>query len=461
MNSKTYGELLAGKFRVLGNYVDRAMHAGSEREALFIIASKILPFIRNSKSCRRFMFQRIADRDNYYRELNKCMAVAPKQVERTFESLKLDLRDANLLSNEQIERHIVDIEKVFNNIASFRMPTYIEVVDEKIATLLHVILELNHHDIVRSYATIENQFVERVNVQKNKLERVEKPYISEITYAPSLNRLQELRNLFCSDSVEDIWIAWEFLALLEWCWNTPFSFFENKELHYDDYQSASYSNQLLQLHSVWCVVNQIKNKEIIGSMRSMFCREYFKKYLELIMDYFVDEQEEVQDQQTLIKDSGSSKSLIPYSIELKLVGLELLLDVEWFDYGGAHSCILQTYRSESGPFNCMDLLLNKEPVGTMLNIEKIGFDGMNTGKLITSKKNAIAVRFLMKLFFQKDTNDRTRKISLKSKVILCSDLSKHDQQELVQHLLKMAETPMINAAIPFNCKQNRPVVEQS
>ncbi len=88
----------------------------------------------------------------------------------------------------------------------------------------------------------------------------------------------------------------------------------------------------------------------------------------------------------------------------------------------------------------MSLLLN-EPEGTMINVEEAEVGGMNTGKLITSKKYAKAVRFLMRLFFKKDASDRTHMVSLKSRVILCSDLSKDDQEELVQHLLKLPEIP--------------------
>ena len=43
--------------------------------------------------------------------------------------------------------------------------------------------------------------------------------------ALSIKKLSELRDERNIQYTQEVWVAWDHLALVEWCWLTPFSFF--------------------------------------------------------------------------------------------------------------------------------------------------------------------------------------------------------------------------------------------
>ena len=429
MTRRLYATRLSGKLGALGYFADKFIDAKTEYDGLSIITRYIIPFIRRSKACRHFIFQCVADRDRYYNRWRDCETHAPREVESTYISLKSYLKKYDLLNNGCIQSLIAEMDEVLLQRAMYRMPPYIEVLDDKIKELLTLLLELGYLNIVEPYAVIDG-INDRFGVEgKNR-----RAFIKENTYAPSLVELKELNTIFSWDRVEDVWVAWEYFILLDWCWNTPFSFFDDKQPKYDNYNSAIDSNKLYVLHDEWCLINELKKGKKQALICSVFNRKYFQKYLELILDHLILEQAVSAVQ----GDDTYELNKTPYSIELNLQDLRLFLEVCWFDHGGSKSYYLQTFRNESGPYKCMRSLFDFP--GDMVDVRKNGYSGMNTSKIINSIYKECS-NFLMKIFFEKDKSNATYKISLKNQPILCSNLSKKEQRELVRHLSQLQEMP--------------------
>lgn len=438
MSERPYKERLKGKVQALGDYADQVMSAQSDFDVMLIIAKSIVPLIRQSKAFGRFYFQRIKDRDGYYKECNAYELNVPKEIEDTVVSLKSDIIGAALFNDADVKARIADIEAVFNNKASHGMPPYTEVVYEKIVHLLEVLLEMGREDIVKSYATVRYSSHVVINAQTGERETIKNASIQEVIFARSLSRRRELRKVFNWNNVQDVWVAWEFLVLLEWCWNTPFSFFKDKQLNYVDYQSANNSNQLLLLHNSWCLINKLKNGEKKELIASVFQRKYFVQYLELILEEIILEQETVVDRGDIIKSTAVSKDNFPYSIALKMDYSQLFLEVHWSEDGAQDTYFLHPFHEKSGPYTLLKLLLSK-PVGDIVDVRKIDVSGVNVRKLLGGAGlNAILIR----VFFNRIKGCMTYKISMKAKVINCADLSKDDCGALLEYLKGIECIPM-------------------
>ena len=396
MIKRIYAGILRENFRALGYFADELIEVKSDFDFFYIITVYIVPLIRRSPVFERFYLQSIQAKDAYLKERNELEAKAPEEVERAFLSLQLLLENAGLLSNAGIKQWFDNISQVFSQKNRYGIPSYLEVVYEKQRHLLEQIFNMRRLDIVAAFATITYDVTTIKNTDSGMPEEIKKPYIGHFTFAPSLCRLDELNNLWRLEYVQHFWIAMEYLSLVEWCWNTPFSFFADKRETYEDFDSRNESVHLLSLHEYWVEINDIKNRRNGDRVRYFFCRNRFLKYLKLILNEVILEQEINLSSLNII--SAEVDTFEPYSIELKLDDVILLLDVRWFADGEIHTYIMHSFHQASRPHDFIKSLINA-PLNEQIDIRKIS--GAEEGSVAKYFELMKVNNMLQNLFFEK------------------------------------------------------------
>jgi len=430
MSKKRYVNLLRGDYKALGYYADEVFDACSDYDFFVPIAKYIVPLIRGSQAFNSFYFQCVKAKDAHLKEKNDLEIKAPKEVEETFRSLQLDLRNKSFLGSSEVEQCLVQIQKIFDNKQRYGTPSYIQLAYEAICRLLEKILDIGETDFVRKYATLECRTVQIHIGSACEIKEVQKWYINTITFAPSLVRINEIQDAFSRNDVKDAWIAFEQLILVEWCWNTPFSFFGDKELCHDDYLSNNESMKLLVLHDYWIELNNIKEQNA-DSKAIFFSRLRFAKFLTLILNAILLEQE-TKNKLDSSDRSSEDEIIVPSRVTLRLEHIWLLLDVRWFVDGEVNTYLIHAFQHDSsGPYLLMKAFL-ASPDNAKIDIRKVcDVSGASIAKHLEGMN---LNNILGRLFIDRTKHKKTYTAAMKCKNMDCDKLSKADQLELTMHI---------------------------
>jgi hypothetical protein len=426
LNNKIYAELLGGNFKVLGYYADELCAAKSDFDFFRIIAQNIVPLIRQSPAFEFFYLQSVKEKDAYLKLRADLEVNAPQEIEQIFVSLKETLEAAGLLFNANIKQQLDDITLVFLKKNAYAIPSYLEVVRKKLAQLLEDICDIGRVDIVEKYATITYRDSVIQNAE-DRLKTVKKPYIKQFSFASTLSELDKLNDIWRVEEIQLFWVAWEYFELVEWCWNTPFSFFDDKTEDYQDYQLRNTSVQLLSIHHNWLELNKIKQGNYIQQSSYLFRREVFLKLLKLIINTITLKQAiSPIKSDALVTDREASE---PYKVELKLHYTKLLLIVQWFKDGNEHVYIVSSFQDGSGPYNFMKALLNDAHLNTPVDIRKVS---KTSGGTVAKYFKWMKINNIIgSIFFNKR---KTHTAAMIAECIYGSDLSQRDLAELKTYI---------------------------
>jgi hypothetical protein len=218
MSRRIYTEVLQGNYKALGYYADEVVDSKSDFYFFHVIAIFIAPLIRRAPAFEWFFFRCMEEKDTHFRRRAELENAAPIEVEQAYRDLKQDLKVANLLNDSAIEQKIENIDRIFVQKASYGIPSYIEVIHQEICHLLEDTLRIAGVDIVKKYATVAR--------------RNDQFYIDKFTFGRAVIELGEMDAIW-KNPCENLWVAWEYFALVEWCWTTPFSFFDDKQEDYN------------------------------------------------------------------------------------------------------------------------------------------------------------------------------------------------------------------------------------
>lgn len=433
MSAKHYRGVLNGRFRELGYFADRMAEAESDYDFFRTLAVDFVPLIRKSPAFEKFYFQCIKTRESYYQEKNELEEKAPEEVKVAFMRLRNDLKCAGFLENSEIAQKVSSIRKIFATKHHYGMPSYLDVAYQTMCHLLEDLLAMENEKllaIVKRYVTTHYLSFGVIN---HAIGKHEKLYIKDFIFASSLSRLHEMNEVFSWDKVEDFWVAWEFFVLVEWCWNTPFSFFDDKQLSHDDYQAANQSNHLLELHDSWCQISEIKKQRSKNLNAVYFQRKRFSKYLDLILHPIIREQAILN-----VKHEDSIDELdvsVPHSIEWKLADVPfrksiLILKVVWSDSvidSRSETFRIHSFKEKSGPYSFFKEVQDS-PIDTIVTIKE---------------KNRSLKRYLTetkmhgidgKLFFEKPENGKAVSTRVKQQIVKCAGLPPTDRIALARYI---------------------------
>ena len=336
-----YSDLLSGSFKALGHFADEALRASSPREFFKILSENVVPLIVKSETFEPLYLEWVNEKGIYKKERDKTEKNAIKEITGTFAKLRSTLDTQDLLENPVINKAVSAIEDVLEFREVFAMPPYYEIAYGRLKDLCYRLLELGHIDLVKELGEIIYITKSHVDSATQEITTIQEPHFHHFTFAPSSTKLVDLNKAFSWDEITDIWAVWEYLALAEWCWQTPLSYFDDKELEYEDPDACAQSRFLLNLHSYWAEMNTIKKN--VPSNRSVLFFELsrFKNYLKTLLNHILLHQEVHG-----APDSGTSKSS-PHSIALRLEDNKLLLDVEWHEGGLIEVYLVHKFTGDS------------------------------------------------------------------------------------------------------------------
>lgn len=454
-----YGELLRGRFKVLGDFTDQAIAKKTIFESLKITAEYIVPLMTQTDDFKPLYLDLSLNKkdvsENYYSLLKE----SHDQVTRKLTSLKSTLEQENLSQHPSI-KGIVESATINVAMHAFRDR------EEQVYSLCHYLLRLGREDLLKGYATTRsiNKYLFFSHKEGNVLPaysccdcgyvyddlsalkdvdgrflpfdklgtewicpicRCQTDFqvyeysissnvtiIDEFIFAPSIIKFDRLEKSFLWDNVQDASVALDFLLLVMRCWNTPFSFFDDKNLNYTNLKARFQSLQYLNLHSFWAIVNAIKTQKNNHEKVYFFIKESLTRCLELIMNAVILYQETIIGNMT--KDASQP---IPYFIEIRLDGLYLLLDVRWTKDGSRETYIIHKFVNQSGPYEFMKQIDAAENGSSIIIDEKkIGASGLTVNKFL---ERIHFFDIFAKIFFKERI---TNCVTLRSKEILLADI---------------------------------------
>jgi hypothetical protein len=391
--------------------IDQAFCAQSNRDFFRCIVKVILPKIHDVKTFVRPRSQWIQGKEAFIKERSKLINNIPEEIECAFESIKERVRDGEV-KHPIIFDILCSIDNILRNkiVQAGLGSLYTDNAYFKMQLLLEMLLDLGPEEIVLEYAKIKLTKMPMISVFTGEMQL---KMIAEYTFAPSLVKARQLDRSLYQKNVQQVWIALELLYIVEWCWNSSESVFDEKESSYQD----------SELHKYWLEMRAIKkNERIEGS--SFFDKNKFLSCLATIVKAMFDE--------------GSGPELISVdalqwsSLELKLVtskGREYLL-LELIDVYNYETLLSKTFiihnfqDTESSPFQITRKLFDL-PDATWINVTEIcQSDGIGSSAKYLERIKMQNI--LGKVFFDRDGIQ----IRLNSRIMRCIDLSRAQRQSL-------------------------------
>ncbi len=420
---------MKGSFKLLGDYADELFNTTTDFDYFNIIATQIVPLIRQSPAFECFYCVYIKEKNLYLRLHAELETQSKIEVEQASVSLKSVLQKLGILNKAEIKQQVDDIAQVFAKKNMGTLPPYHVIAYEKLCSLLECLLEIDCIDIVRNYATVTLCTVKKHVGNEWTIQEIEQACIQHFTFAPSLVKLREIEEVWRWELVQHSWVAWEYLSLVEWSWNTPASFFCDKNKSYEVHKLRTSSIDLLSLRDYWLQINNIKQRQ--KNVPGMFFRrDFFTRYMKLILDKIVIYQESnaisSNDLEIAIEDQNRV-----YSVELRLdkIKYQLLLDVQRAHGEKTYTYIIHSFRDNFKRSNVITRLFDLAFFNEKINMaETSGVKGLSVAKFLKDTK---LNNILGKIFFDKINTDT---IAKKANVVLGSQLEGGDLVELRKHI---------------------------
>lgn len=431
MKEKNYSEIFEGKFKSLGIFADDLNRAMNPQKFFYIIVKNIVPLVCESQNFVSIYQQMAIKKKEYCNEVNKLHNVIPQEIESIFRRITCDLESKKLDTDRIVQNQIEEIQFIFDNKQQYCIPAYTDCVYEKLKFLMTHLLDTGNEDIVHSYAELEHN----ADAKEEQKAQSRGPYIRKFRLVPSLEQLHELQRKIDRDAMEELWIIWEHLLMVEWCWNTPKSFFEDEKLEYSDYNAQITSTRLFELHSLWFEMLQIKNNDATHKA-IYFTKERYKEYIELLCDkIFLSQSINLQFSTVAKKSRLEFPSQLSLRIDSKTEWL--LLDVRWNDSNISKSYVIRKRLQQGAPLSVITSLLNN-PIGTPCSISKIDVSGTSVPHVLTRLKLKGP---LQKLFFATLPNSCiVMKCNPVTKDVI-DELSDGDKSDLSSYIKSLSEYP--------------------
>jgi hypothetical protein len=435
VNKGKYCDLMKGSFKPLGYYADELFNTTTDFDFFNIIATQIVPLIRQSPAFERFYCVYAKEKNSYLTLHAKLETQAKKEVERVSVSLKAALEKLGIINKTEIKQQVDDIAQVFAKKNMSTLPPYHVIAYEKLCSLLEYLLEIGCIDIMQNYATITLRTVKKHEGEEWTIQEVKQACIQYFTFAPSLIRLRTIEEVWRWEFVRDSWVAWEYLFLVAWCWNTEPSFFGDEDKRCEVNQSCMNNIDLLVLQDYWLQIDNIKRRQT-NQPGLFFRRDFFTKYLKLILNHIIIYQESHAISSSDVETTIEGQNRL-YSVELRLdkVRLRLLLDVQLAQDEKIYTYVIHRFR-EAFKRWAVILYLFDSILDEKINIAEVSrTETLSVAKFLKDTK---LNNIVGKIFF-----DKINTVTLVKKAgpVLCASLSSSDLAALKEHIstLKLSQ----------------------
>lgn len=220
-----YRQLLRGQLKALGHYADDLLSAKTDFEFFYGIAHYVVPLIKSSDAFCEVLKLYEKGKEAYFKRYTQLKESLFIEEEKVCESLIMLLESDDLSFNdEKIKAHLLSIKNTILRRKRHAILQYDGEISRQLYCVLEELFELGLVNVVKQYASITLPDEHLQNTEGSR-EEIRKPFIKRFTCIPSLPQLYELNATWDERKVLYSWVSWEWLSLIEWCWNTPFSFF--------------------------------------------------------------------------------------------------------------------------------------------------------------------------------------------------------------------------------------------
>lgn len=428
---KPYAGRLRQEFKNIEYFADELLFATNDATFFRIAINNFLVLIRTSQACDSFYSECLREKQLYDERLAELEELIPKEIEDVIQALITDLKEEGLLEEPDIQSYVDKITTVRAHPQDCVMPSYLEKVYEMIQSLIH---ELNARVHTLNDGKKSNIIQKYAKLRPGSARSA--PIIESLTCVPLYQALKKMHDQCNIKNIQRAWIALEYFVLAEWCWLTPYSFFEDKKLEYTSYDTSRGSAKLLALKSYWHEMDVLKRGHDHNNRRSAvadvfpFKTEIYVPLLQLIINGLM------FTQVTTSRGHDSTlllECMMPYSIELQLEDdyyqcLMLLARGTQKDQDRYYKIV--GFKNDSAWHGFFKSIIAAQE-GASINVCT-----MEGGKRWTTAAKCLQdfPEPLERLFFE---GVNTTTVVVKRKVIYGADLSHEDRQKLVHCIRKL------------------------
>lgn len=398
-NSVKYSHVLRGENSELGYFVakfEKSAADANDQEAVAELSNNIIPIIQESPKYQKLVRAWEQEKEDFLQKYQKLKELIPIEIKEILSEIRVDTKKDGF-ADPKVKRLIDQAYKALKDKSDNQLPPREAKAIMTIDALLSHLADLGARNIISKYGKVIDSTIYKKNAISGNCEHCSVLGITEFTYAHSFYELQEMEKvLICPPADAPLWVAWMYLSLVSTCWNTPASFFHDKEL------SALGKNQLglyqywAMIAGYWAEVSGIKNIKTDSQKKPFFNLSRIRGYLDVILAKIVKEQDNVP----LVEKNTVVEVIRPYYVEIRLVEMHLLLDIQESIYSNPVTCVIHEFRSENNGLLFISNLF-KTPGMTVL-IPSSCRTGDSPAKYFTNM--GLPVKgVLYKLFFKKGT----------------------------------------------------------
>ena len=370
----TWHDALPAKFKVEQHFLEQ-LNKANTHDFFRILIGDILPLMRAGPGLEPYCLQWEDQEQEHRKKYGRLQKKAIKDIKSCFAQLKLDLSTADLINAPILQPNITALAKIIEvHFPALISSSLIYDAHDYFKALCAQVADLGRVDLIKNH-------VEIVYIEKYKTDEVtgrlilidgdpstdityKEPAIFACLFAPAVYELKRLDALFFADNVRELWVAWYYIKLAEWCWNLPQGYFDKEKVDLEN--SYSHSIYLINACTLRAEMNCIKERRDVNLNTSFFKKSRFEKYLNLIIGQISKDQE--------INKAASEKLAIaneparPHAIEMRLDGNELLLDIEWVAQEEHETRIIHKFIEDSSTHQFINRVVDAE-ADSVIDIE--------------------------------------------------------------------------------------------
>jgi hypothetical protein len=196
-----------------------------------------------------------------------------------YDTLKFRLHQHQLIDHPEIQNHIQELDVLFFNSEPTCSPAPWRLAFDGVKMLGLALEELERTDLIQDLSFLKKRPISQWKSDICDYITVNKTYIHHFTFADGILELSDLHEKFYYKIENTPWAIWEQLHAIAWCYQTPFSYWQNKSLRYSSRFYRKESWQRLNLHGMWGEMNQIK-QNIKPEREFLFQRKTLETYLD-------------------------------------------------------------------------------------------------------------------------------------------------------------------------------------
>jgi hypothetical protein len=275
--------------KFLERYEKQSREITSNNALIELFCNDIIPLLAESKVIASLREGWRNQRDQLNKRLQETEEKASKETIATFKKVKASIGD---IKNQLIEEKISTIDNLVINKNKIYSDPFYRILYRELKQLFYLLLQAGHSDICKKYAKLatHKEYVQKNPDQKERwaiiqeddktpkiltdkeltkakseglslisvpvdYELIEKPYIDEFLFAPSVVEAYEVMDAIHWDQVRNPAIVWWYFESALWCWHTP-------EIHFDQILT---SNKKKNDHKYFQVIGEkFAWQEIVG-----------------------------------------------------------------------------------------------------------------------------------------------------------------------------------------------------